>query len=227
MLDRRIDELTEVIRDHYGIEEFGDPSSITEVCMLSGTMRHSLIYMFYQEDIIVMGRICGDADSSSVPTSKLTEGSIYLESTRATGYGGRILLKFDSQLKFRGIPEGVTSLGIFPGVIVALKGRNGGGGCFVVKEVYSVSFSSARSDYVDTDTTFWDFIKFPSMPARPQSDRVSRPGFTMCAMCGPYTTDGDLQYKQFSSALEKVKLERPEVLLLVSCPINVLVVQYD
>jgi DNA polymerase alpha subunit B len=55
------------------------------------------------------------------------------------GSGARILLRFDPSLKIR---RGGTGIGLFPGAIVALKGRNGGGGWFSVTEVLSVSVSS-------------------------------------------------------------------------------------
>ena len=33
MLDDRIDEFSELIREKYDIDEVGDPSSVTEVCL--------------------------------------------------------------------------------------------------------------------------------------------------------------------------------------------------
>jgi hypothetical protein len=33
VLDDRIDEFSELIRDKYDVEELGDPSSVTEVCI--------------------------------------------------------------------------------------------------------------------------------------------------------------------------------------------------
>lgn len=56
------------------------------------------------------------------------------------GSGARIQLKFDAGLKVRGAPVGIGGVQWFPGVIVGLKGKNGGGGCFMVEEVLTVSF---------------------------------------------------------------------------------------
>lgn len=53
----------------------------------------------------------------------------------------RIALRFEPNLKLRGISEGSGSLSILPGAIVALKGKNGGGTCFVVNEILAVSFN--------------------------------------------------------------------------------------
>ena len=86
---------------------------------------------------MVAGRICGDADSSN-QTSKLSDSSIFLESSRMMGFGARVPLRFSPTLKLRGTPQGVGSLGLFPGAIVALRGRNGGGGFFAVDEILGV-----------------------------------------------------------------------------------------
>jgi DNA polymerase alpha subunit B len=54
------------------------------------------------------------------------------------GSGVRVQLKFDDQVKLRGVAKGSGSVGLFPGAIVAVRGRNGGGGWFLVSEVLSV-----------------------------------------------------------------------------------------
>lgn len=71
--------------------------------------------------------------------SKLTEATIALESSRMLSGGARVPLRFDPNLKIRGGPQGAGSVGLFPGKIVALKGKNGGGGWFLVTEILSVS----------------------------------------------------------------------------------------
>jgi DNA polymerase alpha subunit B len=54
------------------------------------------------------------------------------------GSGVRVPLKFMPDVKVRGGPKGQANVGLFPGAIVALKGRNGGGGWFSVAEVLTV-----------------------------------------------------------------------------------------
>lgn len=49
-------------------------------------------------------------------------------------------LRFDSALRIRGSVQGAGGIGLFPGAIVALKGKNGGGGYFLATEVLSVSW---------------------------------------------------------------------------------------
>lgn len=70
---------------------------------------------------------------------RLSEDAIFLESSRMMGSGGRVPLRFSSDLKLRGTVKGIGAVSFFPGAIVALKGKNGGGGWFVVREVLGVS----------------------------------------------------------------------------------------
>ena len=89
--------------------------------------------------MIVVGRIV--ASSEIEPTSgpsKLDEASIALESSRMMGSGVRVPLRFNTPLKI----HGSSRVGFFPGAIVALRGRNGGGGWFLVSEVLSVGGST-------------------------------------------------------------------------------------
>lgn len=87
----------------------------------------------------VVGRITFDADSSSSATPvKLNEASLTLESSRSMGAGARVPLKFDPNVRLRGAKKGIGGVGFFPGAIVALRGKNGGGGWFTVTEVLPV-----------------------------------------------------------------------------------------
>lgn len=93
---------------------------------------------FVQEEVTVVGRIVHDAESSS-GSVKLNEASLVLESSRMMGSGARVPLRFDADVKVRrGVRNG-GGQGLFPGAIVALKGKNGGGGSFYVTEILSVS----------------------------------------------------------------------------------------
>ena len=55
------------------------------------------------------------------------------------GSGVRVPLRFSPSVKLRRTVQGAGGIGLFPGAIVALKGRNGGGGLFVVNEVLGVN----------------------------------------------------------------------------------------
>lgn len=54
------------------------------------------------------------------------------------GSGSRVLLRFNPTLGVKGVVEGSAGLGIFPGAIVVLKGRNGAGEWFAVSEIWTV-----------------------------------------------------------------------------------------
>ena len=86
-----------------------------------------------KEEVVMVGRICCDAEA------KLNEAaSILLESSLMMGSGARVPLKFDTNLKVVGGPVGQGGFGLFPGQIVALRGKNGSGASFLVTSVLSV-----------------------------------------------------------------------------------------
>ena len=133
-LDERIDELADLVRQHYGFADLGDPSASTDVSHVSHF--YGVIIKPSQEEVIVVGRITGDAEASE--SGKLNEASLHLEASRMMGSGVRVPLKFVPGFKVRGGPKGQANICLFPGAIVALKGKNGGGGWFSVSEVMTV-----------------------------------------------------------------------------------------
>lgn len=84
-----------------------------------------------------MGRITHDAEIATI--TKLVEGAICIESSRMLSSGARVPLVLDPAIKVRGSVRGIGGIGIYPGAIVALKGKNGGGGYFLATEVLGVS----------------------------------------------------------------------------------------
>jgi len=84
--------------------------------------------------VIVVGRIVHDQENSS-STAKLTDANIAIESSRMLSNGVRVPLRLEPGLKIRGCAQGAGGYGLFPGAIVGLKGRNGGGGWFSASEI--------------------------------------------------------------------------------------------
>ena len=120
VLDSTIDECAEQIKQYYGLEEIGNP------CLDS------------QEDMHSVGRICPESDGV-----KLTDTSIHLETSRRFGSGERVQLRFDPDVVVRSsdddaITTGEGGVGFFQGMIVGVKGRNAGGGYFIVSEILLV-----------------------------------------------------------------------------------------
>lgn len=120
-LDELIDDFAEMIRDAYGITEFGDPHFVSD------------------DAIYTVGRVM----SPPTDSAKVAANSLFLESSRLLGSGKRVALKFPTpaELKVRGGAPGVKGFGLFPGCLICVKGRNGGGGFFVVEEVLLVGCS--------------------------------------------------------------------------------------
>lgn len=143
VLDTLIDEAAQVFRDYYGIDEFGDPGVQSQVSYIftfldirlsRALMLISAFFPRLQEEILAVGRLCAESD-----TAKMTETASYLESSRSLGSGHRVLLKFEPDCKVRYAPHGGGGIGLFPGSMVGLKGINGGGKLFAVKEILMVS----------------------------------------------------------------------------------------
>jgi len=80
--------------------------------------------------------------------SKLAEGAITIESSRMFSSGARVSLHLDPALKIRGGVRGSGGAGIYPGAIVALRGKNGGGGYFLATEFLAVRSFHLQLDYL-------------------------------------------------------------------------------
>ncbi|KAH7885091.1 DNA polymerase alpha, subunit B [Phlebopus sp. FC_14] len=179
-LDDRIDEFADLVQRHYHIDELGDPDAATE------------------EPVTIVGRIVLDAEASS-SSAKLNESSLVLESSRMMGSGVRVPLRLAPETKLRGGLKGINGIGFFPGAIVALRGRNGGGGFFLVDEILELPPINA--------------------PSPPPSDPNAT--FSMCIACGPFTADADLEYKSWTKFLDVLRSTRPAVVLLLGPFIDV------
>ncbi|KAL0068379.1 DNA-directed DNA polymerase alpha subunit pol12 [Marasmius tenuissimus] len=178
VLDERIDEVAELVRKHYDIKDLGDPSSTTD------------------EEIVVVGRITHDTET----TVKLTETSLTLESSRMLCGGVRVPLRFDPSLKIRGGAQGAGAATVFPGAIVALKGKNGSGEWFSASEILMLPPLKST-------------LNSSSPPTKPDPSVVASP-FSMAIGCGPYTPDSDLKYAPWRSLLGALKQSKPAVILL-------------
>ncbi|KAI0345724.1 DNA polymerase alpha, subunit B [Trametopsis cervina] len=173
-LDDRIDQFADIVQRHYAISDLGDPAVPT------------------QEEVTVVGRITFDSDSSPIEAVKLNEATLTLESSRAMGSGARIPLRFDPEVKVRAARKGRGGMGLFPGAIVALRGRNGGGGWFLVSEV----------------------LTLPPIGSQEPRALADEP-FSMCIASAPFTSDLDLRYEPWQAALRTISTERPDVVLLI------------
>ena len=126
-IDNQLDDAAELFRRHYltaetgeVVEEFTDPSLTSDV------------------ETLAIGRI--QADWETQGAVKLGPDNIVLETSRLLGAGSRVTLKLAPNVRVRGAAPGETQNGLFPGAIVAVRGRNGGAGFFSVSEIITVRY---------------------------------------------------------------------------------------
>ncbi|KAF9027142.1 DNA polymerase alpha, subunit B [Hymenopellis radicata] len=177
VLDTQIENFRNLIEQHYGIELNSDPASITD------------------EEVVVVGRITQDTEQST--SSKLDESTLLIDTARSMGSGKHMVpIRFDQSVKIRGGAKGSGGLGVFPGALVALKGKNGGGGWFSVTEFLAPpplrTRSTAKSDPASMDASF-----------------------SVCICSGPYTSDSDLTFKPWKTLLSAIKSKKPTVVVLI------------
>lgn len=124
VLNDAIEEACDLIRQYYGLDELGNPDLPS------------------QEDHYTVGRVCPEEDGVRLTETSLTfEPSKFYSSTA----GNRVRLRFAPDVVIRTSPSdeqgevlGEGGVGIFPGMLVGLKGRNAGTESFVVSEVLLV-----------------------------------------------------------------------------------------
>lgn len=192
------------------MDEFADPDAATEVCF--PLLDYADGSNPCQETTTIVGRIVHDADVSA-SGAKLNESSLVLESSRMMGSGVRVPIRLAPETKVRGGIKGVGGMSFFPGAIVALRGRNGGGGFFLVEEILSVRYALTHpKSFLETD---WYLFQLPPIKMPPLPPNDANAAFSMCIACGPFSLDSDLEYKPWVSLLDKMKTVKPAVILLV------------
>lgn len=174
ILDDRIDSFTEIVQKQHDLPDsaFGNPAAQSTA------------------EIVAVGRIACDQ-----PNGKLNAASVVLETSRRTGAGLRIPLKFS---------DGVAH-DLFPGKIVALRGTNVSGEYFAVTEMLPISpLPPPGSKPEDLDMNN-DRLTGAEGEPRPLAVMVGS---------GPYTTDSDLNFAALYALLDKAAEERTDMLIL-------------
>ncbi|KAF5360776.1 hypothetical protein D9756_004854 [Leucocoprinus leucothites] len=178
-LDKMINDVAELVRKHYKIDKIDDPSIPTD------------------NDIVIVGRIFQDIEIDS----KLTESTVFIQSSRVHSGGSRTPVKFDPQLIIRNHIRGATGIGLFPGAIVVMKGRNGSEKYFLANEILALPLPGQT-------------ITQPATNAM-KVDPVDSSAFSLAVACGPFTSDSDLTYAPLASIVEALQKDKPSALLLV------------
>lgn len=155
-LDDQLDLVTTLLIETYGLseEDISDPSIVS------------------QESVYAVGRICPalnpnsasakDQQQTGLPRLQPIAGGMLIESSKLQGAGQRVPIWFTKECVIRRPPgaeddgEVATAtsaelLGLFPGMLVGIKGRNGGGDGFGVEEVLLVSYSDRHQTTPPSD----------------------------------------------------------------------------
>ncbi|WVQ77069.1 hypothetical protein IAR50_006752 [Cryptococcus sp. DSM 104548] len=184
-LDELIDDYAEIIKEAYGLEDLADPHLVTD------------------DTVYTVGRIVVNASGVKIDKASL-RNSFHLQSSRLIGGGKRIALQFpEDQLRVIGGAPGAKSVPMYSGCLVCLKGRNGGGGTFVIEELL-VSPPGFLGQTPASELL--DFQHGDKLAGRPMS---------LCVASGPFTMSDNLLFAPLEAVLNKVAEERPDVLLLL------------
>ncbi|KAH9472656.1 hypothetical protein Pst134EA_003261 [Puccinia striiformis f. sp. tritici] len=178
ILDKQLEESGMILSEWYELnEDFSDPSQIS------------------QEDIWTFGRICTETQES-----KLSDQSCWLETSRMIGHGRRIRLQWSDNLKVHGVGPNEEGIGLFPGAIVGLRGRNGGGTYFSVQEILSMPMAEPATT---SPKTLLSYLSNPPSP------------ISLVVACGPFTWDNDLDYIPFEALIDQLMIDQPDCLILL------------
>lgn len=143
-------------------------------------------------EIVAVGRIANDSNEG-----KLNAASLVLESSRRLGSGLRVPLKV----------EGLQSYELFPGKIVAVRGINGSGEYFTVKEILA-------SPPLHTNASMpSDLEAFNSRMA--DSDGSNTKPLTILVASGPYSPDTSLDFSAFQALLDEAAATPADALILL------------
>ena len=184
-LDNRLDHMAEVIAHAFSLDELSDPSIPS------------------QESVYTVGRITVRVDAGE--PHRLTPQTLMLEASRMLGNGQRVALALEPECHVRyawsdDAAGASSTVGLFPGMIVGLRGRNGSGGRFVASEI----------------------LMPPALPhpataaAELREQYTAQDGVLRFAVAsGPYTAPDDLEFAPWHAFMDHVEHARPDVVVLL------------
>lgn len=223
-LDDQLETMSAALVQAYGIkeEDVADPSLLhQESVYVIGRICPNLLPASNQKKTATDTSATTDVKTTQtgLPRLQPTPTGILLESSKLQGAGQRIPIWFTEDCILRRPPgeeeeedqqvgtSAVDVLGLFPGMILGLKGRNGGGQGFGVEEV----------------------LLIPALPlaAAPpssllQMQYVANEGglkggpLEVVVAAGPFTSEEDLEFGPWHALMDRLEREPVDVVVLVS-----------
>ena len=146
-------------------------------------------------EVVAVGRIACDTSEGG-----LKPGSIVLETSRRTGAGLRVPLQL----------ERVSQYELFPGKIVAVKGKNASGEAFTAFEFLSLPHLKLPA----TPGQYFEDITARLRGGNNEEGEPTRPLSIMTA-AGPYTADTDLTYEPLNALIDRAVSTSADALILL------------
>lgn len=155
ILDDQIDQFIKIYSSYLNITSFNNPSIVS------------------QNEITTIGRIVPDSPTTQTD-QQLNAQSLSLETSRSIGIGSRIQLDL----------SGLSSYSLFPGQIVALRGKNPNGDSFKVSEIIEPPLLGA--------------------PISPLDELSTQTDMKIIITSGPYTTSHNLDFQILGNLVDKI-----------------------
>ncbi|WFD19422.1 DNA-directed DNA polymerase alpha subunit pol12 [Malassezia caprae] len=196
VLDTRLNTMAEVLQQAFGLATDWEDPTIPN-----------------QESIYTIGRICQRVstakDEAAKAPAKLTTSELMLETSRMVGNGQRVALSLDPKCRVRYAwtdeSASMTSVvGLFPGMIVGLKGRNGSGGRFIAEEIL---MPPALPHPATSRAELQAHQYHPS--------KLDGSTLRIVAASGPFTSPDDLAFTPWHAFASHMERLQPDVLLVM------------
>ena len=146
-------------------------------------------------EIVAVGRIASDT-----PEAGLKVGSVVLETSRRTGAGLRIPLQLDKLTRYE----------LFPGKIIAAKGKNASGESFTVSEILELPPLRLPA----TPCNQLDDMNARLRGDETGEDKTSRP-LNIITAAGPYTSDSDLTFEPLNVLIDRAISTSADALIML------------
>mmetsp|Transcript_13633 Transcript_13633/g.29618 ORF Transcript_13633/g.29618 Transcript_13633/m.29618 type:complete len:725 (+) Transcript_13633:171-2345(+) len=148
-----------------------------------------------QDAVCCIGRICNEAHEG-----KINRTSVLLEGSRHHSNGARVNLDLSS------LTSSGTSYSLFPGQIIAVEGLNSSGRKMVAQRICEGAARPSAKTSVDSLMRYHH-------GATDEACQDGKP-LKIMAMSGPYTTSDSLDYEPLLDALNQIREDRPDVVIM-------------